>query len=86
MGGVSLFWVCTFAVIHHYHTSEYHQRCQHFLPCQAVHADTDADYDGYDRLDITVHAHKGRAYPFLPQRNEEIAYAGGADDQERKFP
>lgn len=80
-----LFWVCTFAVIHHYHTSEYHQRCQHFLPCQAVHADTDADHDGDDGLHIRVHADQRRTDTFLSYRDEEIGDECGAHDEESQF-
>ena len=84
-GGVSLFWVCTFAVIHHYHASEYHQRCQHLLPCQAVHADTDADHNGDDGLHIRVHADQRRTDTFLSYRNEKIGDECGAHDEESQF-
>ena len=73
------------AVTYDCHTSEDHQGSKDLLPGQGVHADTDADYDGYDRLDITVHAHKGRSDAFLTEWYEKIGNECGAYNKIGQF-
>ena len=75
----------TLTVIHHHHTPEYHQRCQHLLPSQGIHTDADTDHDGDDGLHIRVHANQRRTDALLPQWDEEIGDEGGAHDEERQF-
>ena len=53
------------AVTYDDHSAEYHCCSKNFLPGKGIHADADADNDGDDRLDITVHAHQGRSDAFL---------------------
>ena len=65
---------------------EDHQGREDFLPCQRIHSDADADDCSNYWLDIAVHADKGRAYPLLTERDEEIAHEGRADYQKSKFP
>ena len=76
---------CTFAVTYYYYSSEYHDGCHHFLPCKDIHSDADAYHYGYDRLYVAVHAHKSRPDPFLPHRNEKVAYECGAYYQVGEF-
>ena len=69
------------AVTYDCHASEDHQRRHNFLPGKCIHADADADYDGNDWLDITVHADERRAYALLTDRDEEICDECRADYQ-----
>ena len=73
------------AVTYDCHASEDHQRRHYFLPGKGIHADADADYDGNDWLDITVHAHKGRSDAFLTKWYEKIGYECGADNKIGQF-
>lgn len=83
--GPVLFFTPASAVAYYYDTSEHHEGGKDFLPGQGVHSYADADYDGYYRLNITVHAHKGRSDTFLSERDEKICYECGTDDQVCQF-
>ena len=73
------------AVTYDDHSAEYHCCSKNFLPGKGIHADADADNDGDDRLDITVHAHQGRSDAFLTEWYEKIGYECGADNKIGQF-
>ena len=65
---------------------EYHECGEEFLPCKDVHTDDDA-YDGSDdRLDIAVHADKGRTDTLLSVWDKEIGHECGEHDQIPQLP
>ena len=63
-----------------------HERRKNLLPCKYVHGEYDADDGSDDRLDVAVHADKGRTDALLAERNEEITHEGREYDQISKLP
>ena len=65
---------------------EDHESGKNLLPCQDIHGEYDADDGSDDRLDVAVHADKGRTDALLAERNEEITHEGREYDQISKLP
>ena len=72
--------LCFLTATHNPHSAENADDSYHFLPRKAIHADADADYDGYDGLQIRIEADEGGAYVFLPDGHEEICHECSKED------
>ena len=68
------------------YSGEYHYCGQEFLPGQDIQYKDDADDCSNDRLDITVHADKGRAYAFLSVWNQKIGKKSSEYYKISQFP
>ena len=76
-------FLCPTAPVHYVNAAKHHGCCQNLLPCQQVHAEDNADECGDYRLDIAVHAYKGRADMLLAKWDEEVCQECGKDYEVR---